>query len=142
MKSISSLHGLRALSQVKFRPEKFAISTQAEKNCCHVSFNSGQNEYFFTSCYRGLKSYLQRFAVYFTKLFNGKSMFRMQLQDYFKAMTLQKQLSRGVLRKRCSENMQQIYRRTPMPKSNFNKVVLLSRAHLLKYTTERKEIFF
>ena len=28
----------------------------------------------------------------------------------------QKQPSRGVLRKRCSENMQQIYRRTPMPK--------------------------
>ena len=28
----------------------------------------------------------------------------------------QKQPSRGVLRKRCSENMQQIYWRTPMPK--------------------------
>ena len=27
--------------------------------------------------------------------------------------------------KRCSENMQQIYRRTPMAKSNFKKVVLL-----------------
>ena len=36
----------------------------------------------------------------------------------------QKQLFRGVLRKRCSENMQQIYRRTPMPKCNFNKVTL------------------
>ena len=36
----------------------------------------------------------------------------------------QKQSSRGVLRKRCSENMQQIYRRTPMPKSDFNKVAL------------------
>ena len=30
--------------------------------------------------------------------------------------TKQKQPSRGVLRKRCSENMQQIYRRTSMPK--------------------------
>ena len=29
---------------------------------------------------------------------------------------LQKQPSRGVLKKRCSENMQQIYKRTPMPK--------------------------
>ena len=29
---------------------------------------------------------------------------------------------RGVSRKRCSENMQQIYRRTPMPKCDFNKV--------------------
>ena len=30
----------------------------------------------------------------------------------------------GVLKKRCSENMQKIYRRTPMPKCNFNKVAL------------------
>ena len=36
----------------------------------------------------------------------------------------QKQPSRGILRKRCSENMQKIYRRTPMPKCNFNKVAL------------------
>ena len=34
----------------------------------------------------------------------------------------QKQPSRGVLRKRCSENMQQIYRRTPMSKCEFNKL--------------------
>ena len=39
---------------------------------------------------------------------------------------LQKQPSRGVLKKRCSENIQQIYRRTPMPKCNFNKVALQS----------------
>ena len=31
-----------------------------------------------------------------------------------------KQTSRGVLSKRCSENMRQIYRRTPMPKCVFN----------------------
>ena len=31
-----------------------------------------------------------------------------------------KQPSRGVLRKRCFQNMQQIYRRTPMPKCDFN----------------------
>ena len=36
----------------------------------------------------------------------------------------QKQPSGGVLKKRCSENMQQIYRRTPMPKCDFNKVAL------------------
>ena len=29
---------------------------------------------------------------------------------------LQYQLPRGVLKKTCSENMQQIYRRTPIPK--------------------------
>ena len=28
----------------------------------------------------------------------------------------------GVLRKRCSENMQKIYKRTPMPNCNFNQV--------------------
>ena len=37
---------------------------------------------------------------------------------------IQKQLSRVVLKKMCSENMQQIYRRTPMPKCDFNKVAL------------------
>ena len=35
-----------------------------------------------------------------------------------------KQPSRGVLRKKYSENMQQIYRRTLMPKYDFNKVAL------------------
>ena len=34
---------------------------------------------------------------------------------------LQKQLTRCVLKKRCSEKMQQIYRRAPMSKCNFNK---------------------
>ena len=33
-----------------------------------------------------------------------------------------KQPSRGVLRKMCSKNMQQIYRKTPIPKCDFNKV--------------------
>ena len=35
---------------------------------------------------------------------------------------LQKQPSRGVLKRRCSENVEQINRRTPMSKSDFNKV--------------------
>ena len=34
---------------------------------------------------------------------------------------LQKQPPRGVPRKRCSENMQQIYRKPPVPKCDFNK---------------------
>ena len=37
---------------------------------------------------------------------------------------LQKQSSIGVLKKRCSKNMQQIYRRTPIPKYDFNKITL------------------
>ena len=36
--------------------------------------------------------------------------------------TCQKQPFRGFVLKRCSENMEQIYRRTPMPKCDFNKV--------------------
>ena len=36
----------------------------------------------------------------------------------------QKQLPRGNFRKTCSGNMQQIYRRTPMPKCDFNIVPL------------------
>ena len=32
--------------------------------------------------------------------------------------------AKGVLRKSCSETMQQTYRRTPVPKCDFNKVVL------------------
>ena len=35
---------------------------------------------------------------------------------------LHKQPSRGILRKRCSENMQQIYKRIPLPKCDFNKI--------------------
>ena len=42
---------------------------------------------------------------------------------------MQKQPFRGVPRKKCSENMQAIYRRTPMPKCDFTKVVF---ATLLK----------
>ena len=41
-----------------------------------------------------------------------------------KEITVEKQPPRGVLRKRCSENTQQIYRRTLMPKCDLNKVVL------------------
>ena len=37
---------------------------------------------------------------------------------------LQKQPFRGVLIKGCFENMQQTYRRTPVPKCDFNKVAL------------------
>ena len=39
-----------------------------------------------------------------------------------KGKQIQKQPSRGVLKKRCSGIMQQIYPRTPMPKGDFNKV--------------------
>ena len=41
----------------------------------------------------------------------------------------QKQPFRGVLRKRCSENMQQMYRKKPMPKCDF-KMTCYSCHHL------------
>ena len=52
----------------------------------------------------------------------------MWLEKWNNALTihfkLQKQPSRSVFRKRCSDNMQQIYRRTPILKCDFNKVAL------------------
>ena len=59
----------------------------------------------------------------------------------------QKQPFRGVLLKRCSKNMQQIYWRTPMAKCDFNKVakygcppvnlLYIFRTPLSKNTSER-----
>ena len=45
--------------------------------------------------------------------------------NFFPSLYIQKQPSRGVLWKRCSENMKQIYKRKPMPKCDFNKVAFL-----------------
>ena len=44
------------------------------------------------------------------------------LRVLFQGISFQKQPSIGVLTKKCSEKMQQIYRKTPMSKWNFNKV--------------------
>ena len=60
---------------------------------------------------------------------------------FFSNLNLQKQHSRGVPRKKCSENMQQIYRRTPMQKCDFNKV--LKQLYLKSYwlaSLEKKTI--
>ena len=57
----------------------------------------------------------------------------------FLRFKFQKQPSRGVLNKSCSENMQQIYRRTPMLKCDFNKGVCCMRPEI-KFT--RNEISF
>ena len=46
------------------------------------------------------------------------------LLEFFISLQVQKQPPRGVSRKRCSENMPQIYWRTPIPKCDFNKVAL------------------
>ena len=51
---------------------------------------------------------------------SSKDVFKMINPPQF--IILQKQPSRGVLTKRYSKNIQQIYEGTPMPKCNFNKV--------------------
>ena len=56
---------------------------------------------------------------------NGQTSFRADVNAGVpQGSILQKQPFRGVLSKMCSENMQQIYRRVPMPKCDFNKVAL------------------
>ena len=53
---------------------------------------------------------------------------------------VQKQPPRGFLRKRCSENMQQIYRRTPMPKCDFSKKdVLVDLIKICKFGSYAKQ---
>ena len=41
----------------------------------------------------------------------------------------QKQPSRGALKKRCSENTQQMYSKTPMPKCDFNSFATFMKSH-------------
>ena len=59
-----------------------------------------------------------------TKSANGNlNILSILFRGLFKILlNIKKQPSRGVLKKRCSENIQQIYRRTPMSKCDFNKV--------------------
>ena len=63
-----------------------------------------------------LKKYLQQSFV------RGKTSFRAEKVKDGKLQYDQKQPSRGVLKKRYSEIMQQIHRKTAMPKCYFNKV--------------------
>ena len=74
------------------------------------------------------KAYIDDIAL---KLIRANSMLY-KVRDFVNAGILkaiyhaQKQPTRGVPRKRFSENMQQIYRRKPMPKCDFNNVALRS----------------
>ena len=53
---------------------------------------------------------------------------------HFEQTNAQKQPFRGVLEKRCSENRQHIYRRTPMPKCDFLYICCIFSEHLFKRT--------
>ena len=60
-------------------------------------------------------------ASIFIKKETTTQLFSYELCEIFKN-SFQKQPSRAVLRIRCSENIQEIYLRKPMPKCNFSKV--------------------
>ena len=70
-----------------------------------MSVESNINVYFFCIC---------------KSKYNDIQVVRLEDQNYLYA--IQKQPPRRVLSKRCPENMQQVYRRTPMPNCDFNKV--------------------
>ena len=56
---------------------------------------------------------------------NEQKMFRHKISKFYLIIsTTQKQPPRRFPWKRCFENMQQIYRRTPMPKCDFSKVAM------------------
>ena len=56
---------------------------------------------------------------------NLEKSYRNDIQDQRPSVReYQKHPLKSVSRKRCCENMQQIYRRTPMSKCDFNKVAL------------------
>ena len=62
-----------------------------------------------------LQSVAKGFQVAFSFLYSLK------ISGFLIFLEVQKQPSRGVLGNRCSENMKEIYRRTPMPMCDFNR---------------------
>ena len=71
-----------------------------------------------------IKKCLQKLAYIFFS--NAKISAKLHLSPVKMVWLVQKQPSRGAVRKRCSKNMQQIYRKTPMLKlqSNFIEITL------------------
>ena len=66
-------------------------------------------------------TYYINHSHYFLKMINKRKKNQSLSQFHCdKKQGIQKELSRVVHRKSCSENMQLIYRRTPMPKCDFN----------------------
>ena len=100
------------------------------------TFQNFQNRYFLCNTAKRLLLNLYTILIvaapfFLPYLYVGTCM----LSSYF----LQKQPPRGVPMKMCSENIQQIYRRTPMPKCDFNKVAKqLYRNHTLAWVSSCK----
>ena len=72
----------------------------------------------FTECQASRKK-LQLIGISLVSLHAFTKTLKSNISEAYK---VQKQPPRGGPRKRCSENIQKIYRRTPMPKCDFNNV--------------------
>ena len=81
------------------------------------------NNHFYKRC-ESTYQFSENIGKIFEKLLYKGVLFEKQIPFGCACKTLsniQKQPPRGVLRKRCPEDIQQIYRRTPMPKCDSNK---------------------
>ena len=114
-------HGVETM--VLFLPLHL-IFTRIDQNICDVLFKA----HILTGC--GVTSKFEaksaalksNFHVYLKHF--GENKLESSFFDARYLIKVQKQPPRVVPWKRYSENMQQIYRRTPMPKCDFNKVAL------------------
>ena len=83
----------------------------------------------YTTRYYGQRA---RNYITFVKIIVFYLWWHSQNQNYWKLFSaIQKQPPRGVPGKRCSKNIQQIYRRTPMPKCDFTSAWGCSPVNLL-----------
>ena len=81
-------------------------------------------EIFSSENWGNSKDYLNNCKGYLSnkKIRSTLAMIPIKSPVYIQKANKEKQPSRGDLMKRCSENMQQIYRRKALPKCDFNKV--------------------
>ena len=99
---------------------EFATANIYQLNCLHSRNSSFK---FLSFLEQLIFKYLQTVVCLTTSKLSKLTLFVMTSIDVLHVWEVeQKQPSRGVFIKRCSGNMQQIFRRTPMPKCDFNKV--------------------
>ena len=111
---------------VYFFVRNFASISNFEsfEQLCLVFWSQSDKEFFsldFSSC-DVTNHTISPFTVVISLLVYQKNIFETFVFFFSSSIYLQKQLSRCVHKKRCSENMQKVFRRTPMPNFNFNKV--------------------
>ena len=99
---------LRILSASLFYPEKEIF----------LDLRPHFSKMFFGKTYCKAIEYKAKLFLISVIVFDSLSMWKVERRK-----DVQKQPPIGAPRKRCSKNMQQIYRKTPMPRCNFNKVL-------------------